>query len=755
MAFGACHSVAILDTKFQESCKITQTLVKHTGRVNAVKWIKRNDSEREDELISGADDHLAIIWNLSKPEETRILKGHNGGITTVDAIEAGGKLIVVTGSSDSTIKLWEVNANDINCFQEISLKTGFCFAARFAKLPGTDEIVLAYATDDNKIRLLRRKDGNCGQFVPAFQLLGHENWVRGLDFAVDNNSDLLLASCSQDTFIRLWRLSQRAQEESFIADDCLLQLPTGCVHADEQFDSGAHPKLTVILESVLQGHEDWVYGVHWNQNKNELQLLSSSIDKTMIIWSLGEDDVWCEKVRVGEVGGNAMGFYGGKFSCDGRSIIGYGYLGTFHVWHQSAENEKLWEPGVIVGGHFADVRDVCWEPQGQFLFSTAADQTTRVHAPCGTSKARDPTWHELARPQVHGYDMQCLAVLGRYKFASGAEEKVIRVFQAPVNFVRNFRNLCNITSDPDGDEILRCAPVGASLPSLGLSNKAVQKNSSDNVNKEESIEKFNEDLADKLFPPQEETLMQGTLWPETQKLYGHGFEIFALTSTFDGKYLASSCKASSAEHAHILLWDTSSWKQIQKLSSHQLTVTQMRFSRDGRFLLAVSRDRRWSLFENKSTNGASSFELVAMMDKKEGAHTRIIWSCDWSHDSKYFSTCSRDGKLVVWAVASDDDASKVNPHVVASIELKNQSITACAFGYEHYQDQSYLIAFGLETGIIKLCKFDNVLTELISLESAHSHHLTVKQLRFRPLEGAVQLASCGEDHIIRIYEFYT
>lgn len=57
------------------------------------------------------------------------------------------------------------------------------------------------------------------------------------------------------------------------------------------------------------------------------------------------------------------------------------------------------------------------------------------------------SWHELARPQVHGYDIQCLAILSRYQYASGAEEKVVRLFKAPGNFIENFQRICGIKED--------------------------------------------------------------------------------------------------------------------------------------------------------------------------------------------------------------------------------------------------------------------------------------------------------------------
>lgn len=66
-------------------------------------------------------------------------------------------------------------------------------------------------------------------------------------------------------------------------------------------------------------------------------------------------------------------------------------------------------------------------------------------------------------------------MISRYKFASGAEEKVIRAFEAPGNFIDNFGRICGIKSN---DNLEIQTPKGASVPSLGLSNKAVYSSSS-------------------------------------------------------------------------------------------------------------------------------------------------------------------------------------------------------------------------------------------------------------------------------------
>ncbi|CAH2000531.1 unnamed protein product [Acanthoscelides obtectus] len=444
--------------------------------------------------------------------------------------------------------------------------------------------------------------------------------------------------------------------------------------------------------------------------------------------------------------------------------MAHSYHGAFHIWKYS-DKTATWSPCVTVGGHFSEVVDCAWEPQGQFLYTCSADQTTRIHA-SWKDKDKELTWHEIARPQVHGHDLSCLALISRYQFASGAEEKVIRTFEAPSNFVENFRRICKIEQDEEGDVILaknQIAPKGASVPSLGLSNKAVYGD--DNI--EDTIPMAKNPYPEESHfvattldePPTEETLLQNTLWPETQKLYGHGYEVYSLAASPDRKFLASACKSTKPEYAAVLIWDVSNWQLLQKLMSHTLTVVQLQFSPDSQSLLSVSRDRRWSLF---AKNEEEKFELVATTDKKTGIHTRIIWTCAWTHDSKYFATGSRDGKVVTWTRRIGKEKTSVLGECESVGDLlvfKNDSVTAVAFAPD-FVGGKYLKAIGFESGTIRLYLGDQ---EVLSLSQSEAHHLTVKRLAFRPIFGAsgcpedrniLQLASCSSDTSVKIFDIY-
>uniref|UniRef100_A0A672SDK0 Elongator complex protein 2 n=1 Tax=Sinocyclocheilus grahami TaxID=75366 RepID=A0A672SDK0_SINGR len=679
---------------------------------------------------------LVLVHLLLQFTACAVCSGHSGPVCAVDAMSlSSSQLLVASASSDSTVKLWTCSSD--------TGKIGSVIITSLA-VP-----VLACGGDASRVHLYVQLNG---QFQRLLTLTGHEDWVRCVEWAT-KDGELWLASCSQDCLIRVWRLFAKTATEPDQQADAVIKMKENVfqVSGDE---------FAVTLETVLAGHENWVYGIHWqppcvkgDSVEQPLKLLSASMDKTMILWGPEEDSgMWVELVRVGEVGGNTLGFYGCQMSPDGFMILAHAFHGALHLWHCDT-----WRPSVVISGHFNAVQDLSWDPEGEFIITVGSDQTTRLFTPWTRNGCSEITWHEISRPQIHGYDMQCLTMVGRFQFVSGADEKVLRVFKAPRNFVENFANIsCTSLEKLLGSDL----PEGASTPALGLSNKAVFQG----MNPLNSL------------PPTEDDLLQNTLWPEVQKLYGHGFEMFCLASDSERTVVASACKASKPEHAAILLWSTTSWKQLQSLPCHSLTVTQMAFSPNGRLLLTVSRDRTWSLWRrgNPDSDTESSFSLYANTSKDTAVHARIIWSCDWSSDSKYFVTSSRDKKVIIWGHCGSGvrvgecEGESVTP--CSSVLDVGDSATAVSICPYLCSDQSYLLAVGLENGKIVLYKW-RPSEDLSSgadwsrcgeTDACQSHTLTVKRLRWRPRPGRaghggneerawVQLASAGADHVVKIF----
>jgi elongator complex protein 2 len=153
----------------------------------------------------------------------------------------------------------------------------------------------------------------------------------------------------------------------------------------------------------------------------------------------------------------------------------------------------------------------------------SADQTSRMHAP--TRIADTATWSEIARPQIHGYDMTDAAFISPFRFASSGDEKVTRVFDAPGGFVESLQAL-GVSNDAQ-DVSLR--PKGATVPPLGLSNRALGKAAEVSDHPTPPVANPAIDSVSKAFTalPTEEELSTTTLWPEVEKVYGHGYEVSA------------------------------------------------------------------------------------------------------------------------------------------------------------------------------------------------------------------------------------
>lgn len=223
---------------------------------------------------------------------------------------------------------------------------------------------------------------------------------------------------------------------------------------------------SVLLDAVFLGHDDWVLSANWQPRtqKNGLDhqpmsIVSASADKAIITWTPdSHSDSWIPSGRVGEVGGTTLGFYGAIFSADGSYLYSNGYNGAIHVWESSIDVE--WSPRIGVSGHSLSVEDCAWDPSGTYLLSISLDQTARIFAFWDQEKS----WHEIARSQIHGYNLHCCAFTSKYQYVSGADEKIVRVFDASKNFAESLEA---ITGIKELDDIKVCRSIDIEFETRG------------------------------------------------------------------------------------------------------------------------------------------------------------------------------------------------------------------------------------------------------------------------------------------------
>lgn len=294
---------------------------------------------------------------------------------------------------------------------------------------------------------------------------------------------------------------------------------------------------------------------------------------------------------------------------------------------------------------------------------------------------------------MHGHDFSCIAAIptsdalgaaatpattpgagGSYMYASGAEEKVLRVLEAPTTFLDSLALARGVVRPggaaarggaSDGGDDVRA--LGAAVAALGLSNKALFAPAAGSAGGGDGAAADATPGPDMVplaaapaavsRPPLEEHLSQNTLWPEVHKLYGHGNELHCVAASPSGQLLASACKAQSVATAAIWLWEVGSWRPLCQLSTHTLTVTQLAFSCTGSYLLAASRDRSFTVWaplpplqpgvdaEGGEACGVAPSGTAAaaarqpdgwrLLARVKAAHARIIWGVAWAPDDRW------------------------------------------------------------------------------------------------------------------------
>lgn len=769
LAFGAGNNLALWNPEDVSTRGITALLSAHTDTINAVRIL---DCPTGRYIVTGSADKKIFLWkrtcNGTLFERVQILEDHSASVNVISILSDHG--IFASGSADGTVRIWKLVEEQVTLLQTIGLKPRYLPLACALFDLADGGIILAVAGTSTSIQLYF-SDSASVNFQLQTSLVGHDGWIRSLDFTwegADRKGDILLASASQDKFIRLWRISRPKDKTEHNSDNVVdtAKAATAPVKSlsNKAYQIGTAKSLwTITFEALLVGHEDWIYTARWapqGPSRGQPTLLSASADNSLSMWQVDENsNVWICHTRLGEISsqkgsttatGSTGGFWIGLWQPDGCGIVSLGRTGSWRKWSY-VEVEDSWLQDIGISGHTEEVRSCDWASDGSYLLTTGSDQTTRMLSLWDRNGIS--SWHELARPQIHGYDLNCIATMTTNQFVSGADEKLLRVFQKPSGVDRLLSKVSGIQSSANGS-----LPNAASIPVLGLSNKAIaatEENGTENpANGEteatELPEALGVDILDLDKPPFEEHLARHTLWPEHEKLYGHGYEISCVAATHDGSLIATACKASSIDHAVIRLYDCKEWREIKPpLTAHSLTTTSLAFSPNGQFLLSVSRDRGWFVFERDASH-AKTYRVLCSNPK---GHSRMILDCSWapSEAGNVFATAGRDKSVKLWR------RTDATFELVQSVSAE-AAVTAVAFHADLHANAMKL-AYGTEDGSISIVDINS--TDLMALKTATvskeiQPSATVNALRWRP-DGShgmnsneVQLGVVSDDHSLRI-----
>jgi serine/threonine protein kinase len=281
--------------------------------------------------------------------------GHKHWVNSAVPSRDGGR--VLTGSSDKTVRLWDVATQ-----AELACCKGHSKTVRSVALSADGRLGLSGAYDGT-VRVWDLATGR-----ELFCFVGHQSDVMSVAFAPDGHRAL---SVGKDGAICLWDVQTgepvagfacgagEVWSAAFTPDGRRILSTTGGTEvAMWDAESGG-------LARVFEGHTARVWCVALSRDGQFA--LSAGSDKKVHLWGVESGQ------EVGRFAGHKASIWGVDFSPDGRLAASCGYDKTVRIWDVASGKEVA-----CLTGHGHYVMSVAFTPDGRRVLTGSRDKTVRL-----------------------------------------------------------------------------------------------------------------------------------------------------------------------------------------------------------------------------------------------------------------------------------------------------------------------------------------------------------------------------------------
>jgi WD40 repeat protein len=420
--------------------RVIQVLQGHTAEVWSVAF-----SSDGHYLASSGDDRTIRLWDVQSGTCLKVLEGHAdsiwsvafSSISTQISSEYEQNIVLVSGSIDHTIKIWDVRTG--RCLRTLQGARSQIFSLACAWNSNvTNEPVqhiIASGGDDRVIRLWDIDTGHC---LKTLQSHTDSIWT-----IASSPNGLLFASGGNDQTVRLWDVN---------TGQCLRTLQG---HANQVYSLGFSPDGKTLVSGhtdqqarvwdvqtgralqTLQGHTSWIWSATFSPNGQ--MIISGSGDKTIKLWDAKTGAVLRTLQAANWVWSVVM-------SPDNRVIA------SGHSDHKI----RLWDTVTgqvlkLLQGHTGWVRAVAFHPNGEMLASGSGDHTIKLW--------NRHTGDALTTLEGHTGAIRAIAFSPNgHILASGGEDHTIRLWKTDQPQVcailkEHTNSIRAVAFSPDGQQL--------------------------------------------------------------------------------------------------------------------------------------------------------------------------------------------------------------------------------------------------------------------------------------------------------------